>query len=170
GQVSNLPIQTGKLETGRHGPTVASPGTCEGIEEERRMQSETSPAPSSKAMTWTGYVLSGLPVLFLLVDGVMKLFKPDVVVEATVKLGYPESVILGLGITLVACLALYLIPQTAVLGAILLTGYLGGAVATHVRHYEGVFPVAFPVIVGALLWGGLYLRDAGLRALVPWRS
>jgi hypothetical protein len=103
-------------------------------------------------------------------DGVMKLFKPRVVVEATVQLGYPESVILGLGIVLITCTVLYIIPPTSVLGAILLTGYLGGAVATHVRVGEGLFPVLFPVIVGVLIWGGLWLRDERLGALVPLRS
>jgi hypothetical protein len=105
--------------------------------------------------------------LFLLQDGVMKLFKPPFVVEATVKLGYAESVIVPLGIILTASAVLYLIPRTAVLGAILLTGYLGGAIATHVRAAEGWFPILFPVVFGILIWGGLYLRDYRLRALIP---
>ncbi len=134
------------------------------------MSSDAQTAPTSKGMLWAGRIMSGLPALFLLFDGVMKLFKPDFVVEATVKLGYPESVIVGLGIVLTLCTILYIIPRTAVLGAILLTGYLGGAVATHVRVGEPPFPVLFPVVVGALLWGGLYFRDARLRALVPLRS
>jgi hypothetical protein len=133
------------------------------------MQSDTQTAPASKVMLWTGWIMSALPTLFLLFDGVMKLVKPQFVVDATVRLGYSESVILPLGIVLLACTVLYVMPQTAVLGAILQTGYLGGAVATHVRVYEGLFPVFFPVIFGALLWGGLVLRDARLRALVPWR-
>ncbi len=126
--------------------------------------------PVSKAALWTGYIMSVLPALFLLMDGVMKLPKPEFVVKATVELGYPESVIVGLGIVLLTCTVLYLIPRTAVLGAILLTGYLGGAVASHLRHGDGAFPVLFPVIFGALLWGGLVLRDARLRALLPLRS
>jgi len=134
------------------------------------MQSNTQTTPISKKMLWTGRIISALPVLFLLMDGVMKLFKPRVVVEATVQLGYPESVILGLGIVLITCTVLYIIPPTSVLGAILLTGYLGGAVATHVRVGEGLFPVLFPVIVGVLIWGGLWLRDERLGALVPLRS
>jgi hypothetical protein len=121
----------------------------------------------SKAGLWTGRIISALPALFLLIDGTMKLFKPAVVVEATVKLGYPESVIVGLGIVLIVCTILYLIPRTTVLGAILLTGYLGGAVATHVRVGEPLFSIIFPVILGALLWGGLYLRNQRLRKLVP---
>jgi hypothetical protein len=103
-------------------------------------------------------------------DGTMKLVKPAFVVDATVKLGYPDSVILGLGIVLLACTVLYLIPPTSVLGAILLTGYLGGAVASHVRVEDGLFPVFFPVIMGALLWGGLFLRDGRLRDLIPLRT
>jgi DoxX-like family len=118
---------------------------------------------------WAGRVLSALSSLFLLFDAVMKLVKPAPVVEATVALGYPESVIRGLGIALLASTILYVIPRTAVLGAILLTGYLGGAVATHVRVGSGAFPVVFPIILGALLWGGLYLRDERLRSLVPWQ-
>jgi hypothetical protein len=97
------------------------------------------------------------------------LFKPAFVVEATVMLGYPESTIVGMGIALLVSTVLYVIPRTAVLGAILLTGYLGGAVATHVRVGEGAFPVLFPVFFGVLIWGGLYLRDARLRALIPVR-
>lgn len=122
-----------------------------------------------KLALWTGGIMSGLPALFLLVDAIMKFVKPEPVVEATLKLGYPESVIVGLGITLLASTILYLIPRTAVLGAILLTGYLGGAVASHLRAGDGAFPVLFPVIFGVLLWGGLYLRDQRLRLLVPWR-
>jgi hypothetical protein len=133
------------------------------------MHPHTQTAPASKTMLWAGWILSALPALFLLMDGVMKLVKPAVVVETMVKLGYPESVILGIGIVLLACLALYVIPQTAVLGAILLTGYLGGAVATHVRMNEEVFPIFFAVIIGVLLWVGLYLRDGRLRALAPLR-
>src|SRR3977135_1637927 len=116
-------------------------------------------ANHSPVMLWAGRIMGALPALFLLVDGAMKLVKPEQVVKATVELGYPESVIFGLGILLLACIALYVIPQIAVVGAILLTGYLGGAVATHVRVGAGLFPILFPVIFGALLWGGLYLRE-----------
>jgi len=122
--------------------------------------------PTSKAMLWTGRVMSALPALFLLMDSGMKLFKPVFVVEATVKLGFAESVIVPLGIILIACTVLYLIPQTKVWGAILLTGYLGGAVATHVHAGDGPFEILFPVVFGALLWGGLTLRDARLRSLL----
>jgi DoxX-like family len=124
----------------------------------------------SKKNVWIGRIVSGLPALFLLVDGAMKLVKPAVVVDATTKLGYTESMIIPIGILLIACTILYLIPTTAVLGAILLTGYLGGAVSTHVRANEGVFPIVFPIIFGVLLWLGLYLNDTRLRALIPLRS
>ena len=133
------------------------------------MQADIQTAPVSKKRLWAGRIISALPALFLLMDGVMKLVKPAPVVEATVRLGYPESVILGLGIVLLACTVLYLIPTTSVLGAILLTGYLGGAVATHVRVGEGLFPVLFPVMLGVLIWLGLYLRDNRLRVLIPLR-
>jgi hypothetical protein len=125
----------------------------------------------SKGRLWTGRIMSALPVLFLLMDGVMKLMKPDFVVKATVQLGYPENVIVGLGIIVLVCVILYVIPRTAVLGAILLTGYLGGAVATHVRVGDPLFSHAlFPVYVAILLWGGLYLREERLRALIPFRN
>jgi hypothetical protein len=128
-----------------------------------------SPLPVSAPALWTGRVLSGLPGLFLLFDGAMKLVKPAPVIEATVRLGYPESSIVGIGVALLLCTLLYLIPRTAVLGAILLTGYLGGAVATHVRVGADLFPICFPVVFGILLWAGLYLREPRLRALVPLR-
>ena len=122
---------------------------------------------SSKTTLWAGRIISGLAAFFLLMDGVMKLAKPAPVVEATVKLGYPESIIVGLGIVLTLSTVLYMIPRTAILGAVLLTGYLGGAVATHVRVGNGWFEVLFPVIVGMLVWGGLWLRDSRLPNLLP---
>ena len=134
------------------------------------MQSNAHVVPVSKKALWTGRILSALAALLLLADGVAKLFKPAPVVEGTIQLGYPESVIVGLGIVLTACTILYLIPRTSVLGAILLTGYLGGAVATHVRVGGPLFNVIFPVVFGALGWGGLFLRDTRLRALSPLRQ
>jgi hypothetical protein len=132
------------------------------------MQSSIQTAPVSKKRIWAGRIMSALPALFLLVDGVAKLAKPAPVVEGTVKLGYPESVIVPLGIILLTCTILYVIPRTSVLGAILLTGYLGGAVATHVRVGDPLFThVLFPVYLGVLIWGGLYLRDDRLPALIP---
>src|SRR5262245_30201569 len=132
------------------------------------MPSDIQPAPISKKRLWAGRIVGGLPALFLLVDGAMKLVKPAPVIEATVKLGYPESSIVGIGVALVVCVILYLIPRTAVLGAILLTGYLGGAVATHVRVSD-LPSVLYPIVFAVLLWGGLSLRDDRLRALVPLR-
>ena len=140
------------------------------MDREKLMQQGTQTAAASNKRLWAGRIMSGLPVLFLLIDGVMKLVKPAPVVEGTVRLGYSEGVLLGLGIVLLASTILYLISRTCILGAILLTGYLGGAVATHVRVGDPLFSVLFPVLVGALIWGGLYLRDERLRALIPLRS
>lgn len=120
----------------------------------------------ARLASWGGHAISALPVLFLLFDGVIKLLRPAPVVEATVALGIPESAILGLGLLLLGCLFTYLVPRTAVLGAVLLTGYLGGAIATHVRLGSDPFSLFFPVVLGVLLWSGLYLRDTRLRALV----
>jgi hypothetical protein len=132
--------------------------------------SEAQSAPLSKGRLWTGRIMSALPALFLFVDGVGKLVKPAPVVQGTVQLGYPESVLVGLGIVLLSCTVFYVIPRTAILGAILLTGYLGGAIATHVRVGSPLFShILFPVYVAVLLWGGLYLRDERLRALIPLR-
>ena len=102
------------------------------------MQPATQTLPVSNKRLWAGRIMSALPALFLFVDGAMKLVKPEVVVKATVELGYAEAVILPLGVVLLACTILYVIPRTAVLGAILLTGYLGGAVATQVRRARTV--------------------------------
>jgi hypothetical protein len=120
----------------------------------------------SKKLIWTGRILSGLAVLFFLMDGVMKLLKPTVVVEATRQLGYPESEIIGIGVVLLTCTLLYIFPPTSILGAILLTGYLGGAVASQVRVGAGWFNVAFAVMFGALVWAGLWLRDMRVRNLL----
>lgn len=134
------------------------------------MVSATHSSPISNKRLWAGRIISAMPALFLLVDGAMKLVKPELVIRATVELGYAESVIVPLGIVLVACTILYLVPRTSVLGAILLIGYLGGAVATHVRVGQGPFEILFPVVFGALLWGGLVLRDEGLGSLLPFRT
>jgi hypothetical protein len=120
---------------------------------------------------WAGIVVSAIPILFLLMDAVGKLFKPPMVVDATVELGYPESVIVPLGIILLISTLLYAFPKTAIIGAILLTGYLGGAVATHVRISNPLFTHQLvPVYMGILIWLGLFLRDARLRSLIPIRS
>src|SRR5262249_16345795 len=134
------------------------------------MRSDTQTIPVSTMRLWIGRIISALPALFLLVDGAMKLVKPDVVVKTTVELGYAETVILPLGVVLLACTILYLIPRTAVLGAILVTGYLGGAVATQVRAGQGLCASVFPSVLGILLWGGLVLRDDRLRTLIPLRN
>jgi hypothetical protein len=133
-------------------------------------QSGVPAVSGSKLRLWSGRTLSGLPALFLLFDGIMKLVKPAFVVETTVKLGFPESAIIPIGIVLLTCTIIYLIPRTAVLGAILLTGYLGGAVATHVNARQGWFEILFPVVFGILLWGGLVLRDGRLNTFVPLRD
>jgi hypothetical protein len=121
-------------------------------------------------MLWTGRILSALIVLLMLLDGVMKLRKPPFVVEATTKLGYPESTIVGIGIAALLSTILYAIPQTAFLGAILLTGYFGGAVATHVRAGEPAFNIGFAIFFGILTWLAIYLRDPRLRTLIPFRQ
>jgi hypothetical protein len=117
---------------------------------------------------WIGWGLSGLVIVFLLMDGAMKLAGPSIVVQAQEKLGYPGSATFGLGVLLLACTALYAIPQTSVLGAILLTGYLGGAIASQLRIGEPWFShILFGVYLGLFVWGGLYLRNEQLRSLVP---
>jgi hypothetical protein len=138
------------------------------------MTAQTFPTGSSarddqtipKKIVWTGRILSGLAALFLLVDGGMKLWKPAVVVEATRQLGYAESQITGIGVVLLACTLLYAFPRTSILGAILLTGYLGGAVASQVRIGAAWFNVMFAVMFGILLWVGLWLRDSRIRRLL----
>jgi DoxX-like protein len=128
---------------------------------------------SSTKVLWAGRIISGFVVLSLLVDAGFKMVRPlpAPVVEAFGKLGYPVEFAGGIGILLLACVAVYLVPRTSVLGAILLTGYLGGAVASHVRVGDPWFSHALaPVYVGLLAWGGLYLREARLRTLVPWRN
>jgi hypothetical protein len=134
------------------------------------MSSVRQSVPTSKPMLWTGRIMSGLAAAFMLFDGTAKLFKPSFVVEPTTRLGYPESVIVGLGTVLIVCTLLYVYPRTAVLGAILLTGYLGGAVASQVRIQEAWFSTLFPVVFAGLVWGGLVLCDARLRSVLPWSA
>lgn len=131
----------------------------------------TSSSDSSRAQRITGYVLSGMAVLFLLFDAIGKIVQPKAVIDGTVAFGWPLHLILPLGILQFALLALYLIPRTSVLGAILFTGYLGGAVSAHVHHLDPLFSHSlFPTYIGALLWLGLWLRDSRLRALVPFKK
>ena len=135
------------------------------------MPSDTQTAPVSKKMLWTGRVMSALVVLFLLMDGVMKLINPAPVVEGMTKLGFPLRLTSVIGIVLLVGVAVFAIPRTSVLGAILLTGYLGGAVASQLRVGLPLFSnVLAPVYIGVLIWGGLFLRDRRLRALLPVRS
>jgi len=110
-------------------------------------------------------------VLFLLFDSVGKLLQVQPVIDGTLELGYPGSTVFGLGVTLLLCVIAYVIPRTSVLGAVLLTGYLGGAIATHVRVQNPLFThVLFPIYVATFIWGGLILRDVRLRAFLPWRG
>jgi hypothetical protein len=123
-----------------------------------------------KWMKWTGFVLSGLVVAFLVMDFTMKLMQLDIVKSTGLELGWAENTALPLGVTLLVCTVLYVIPQTAVFGAVLLTAYLGGAVATHVRIGSPLFShVLFGVYLGLFVWGGLWLREPRLRALFPLR-
>ena len=131
------------------------------------MQPGTQAAPASNKMLWAGYIASTLPVLMLVMSAVMKFLKPADVTEGFTKLGWDMNLATALGILELACTVIYVIPRTAVLGAILLTGYLGGAIATHVRIGEQFIA---PAIMGVFIWGGLWLRDQRLRALLPLRS
>jgi hypothetical protein len=128
-------------------------------------QYQPKTASISRSQVWTGRVLSGLVSAFFVMDGVMKLLKPAPVVQATLQLGYPESTIIGIGVVLLVCTVLYLVPRTSALGAILLTGYLGGAVASQLRVGATWFNILFAVVFGCVVWAGLYLRDSRLRSL-----
>ena len=119
----------------------------------------------------TGIALSTVAVLFLLFDAIGKLARPQAVIEGTTQLGYPASVIVPLGIIQIVCLILYIVPRTSLIGALLWTGYLGGAVATHVRIGNPLFShILFPTYVALLLWLGLWLREQRLRVLLPLRA
>jgi hypothetical protein len=131
------------------------------------MTSDMQPAPASKAMFWTGWIVTVLPSLMLFFSASLKFSGSEEMLKSMDHLGYPHQVLLALGILEVACTLVYLNPRTAALGAILLTGYLGGAIATHVRLLEGQAFV--PLVLGVLVWGGLFLRDARVRALIPVR-
>ncbi|MGD1071535.1 MAG: DoxX family protein [Bryobacteraceae bacterium] len=120
----------------------------------------------SRKMMLGGRILIVLTALFMLMDGVMKIVKPVQVLEANIRLGYPVSTLSGIGIALIVCTVIYLIPRTALLGAVLLTGYLGGAVASNVRAGSGMFETIFPVLFAVLVWAGPWLRDRRLRSLI----
>ena len=120
---------------------------------------------------WTGIALSGLATAFLLFDSAGKLLEVQPVIDGTLSLGYPRDLVFTLGVILFACVVAYLTPRTSVLGALLLTAYLGGAVATQLRVAAPLFShILFPTYLGVILWGGLVLRDDRLRALLPLRS
>jgi hypothetical protein len=129
-------------------------------------------APVSKTARWTGRVLSGLVIVFMLFDGAIKLVPWPIVTETMEKIGYgsSESLARTLGVITVACTVLYAIPPTSIVGAILLTGYLGGAMASHMRIGSPLFThTLFGLYLGLMVWGGLWLRDRSLRTLLPFR-
>lgn len=128
------------------------------------MQSTGQTVPVSKTMLWAGRILGTLAVVFLLFDAALHLMKPAPVVAAFAQLGYPLDLAVGIGILELVCVAIYVIPRTSLLGAILLTGYLGGAVASQLRVGHSFFETVFPIIIGALVWGGLFFRGGRLRA------
>jgi DoxX-like family len=123
----------------------------------------------SRGRVVAGRVITVLVVLFLLFDSITKIMKVKAVLDASAQLGYPVSTIEGIGMTLLVCTLFYVIPQTAVLGAILLTGYLGGAVATSVRVAGPLFNTLFPIVFAAFAWAGIFLREPRLSALIPLR-
>ena len=130
------------------------------------MQSGSEPV--SKGMVWTGRIMSAIPVLLTLLGAVMKLFQVPAAMEGMARAGFSASFVVPIGILELICVVVYLIPRTSVLGAILLTGLLGGATVTTLRIGDPTYPM--PVILGMMAWGGLYLRDRRLRALIPLRK
>lgn len=136
------------------------------LSDENRPTSETA-----VKRPWAGFIITGLVAAFLLMDAVVKFIQPAGIEENVLPLGYTMQQMVPVGIILLCCLAIYLIPQTAVLGAILLTGYLGGAVATHLRIGSPLFSsTLFPIYIGIFVWLGIFLRDKRLRELIPFRS
>jgi hypothetical protein len=136
----------------------------------KRLTPSAAPtAPLSKRLL-AARIISAVPILFLIFDAAIKLVPIAPVVDAFGQLGYPISLTPTIGVLALVCTATYAIPRTSVLGAVLLTGYLGGAIASQVRIGAGVFPVFFPIIVGSLIWVGLYLREDRLRAVLPTRA
>ncbi|WP_424628138.1 DoxX family protein [Bradyrhizobium sp. SYSU BS000235] len=126
--------------------------------------------PISRTALWTGRILSGVVIIFLLLDGAIKLIPLDVVIATSKQLGIPTHLAFTLGVLTLACTLLYAIPQTSVLGAILLTGYLGGAIYVHVLAGSPLFShTLFSIYLGLMIWGGLYLRDERLRLIFPLR-
>jgi hypothetical protein len=143
-------------------PIANSQGAAKG-------EMRTSSLPTASWQVWMGRVLSALAVLFLLFDAAGKFMKPAQVVQAFDRLGLPMPLSPSIGVLLTLSTVLYAIPRTAVLGAVLLTAYLGGAVAIHMRAGSTTFETVFPVMFGVLVWAGIYLRDCGLRRVFPIR-
>jgi hypothetical protein len=131
------------------------------------MSIEPKPARPSKAWLWTGWVVSALPALALVFSAIVKFVGPAEMLKEFGRLGYKPDHAVPLGIVEIVCTIAYLIPQTSVLGAVLLTGYLGGAIATHVRVGDPFIP---PIVMGVMIWLGLFLREPRLQAILPWRS
>jgi len=126
---------------------------------------------SNKKRRITGYALTGFVALFLTFDTVLKLLQLAPAMQGTIELGYPANSVLVIGVIELVCLVLYLVPRTSVLGALMLTGYLGGAIATHVRIGSPLLThILFPIYVALMVWGGLYLRESRLRQLLPFRE
>lgn len=133
------------------------------------MQTSSPHESIPKARLWTGLAISGLVILFFAFDGITKIIQVPAVVKASAGLGLSANTIVPLGVLLLACTVIYLIPRTAVLGAVLLTGYLGGSIAIQVRVGSGAFPVIFSLVFGLLVWAGLVLREPRLARLVALR-
>jgi hypothetical protein len=131
------------------------------------MRSDSQVSHISNKVIWVGRIVTAVAALMLVFSAVMKLIKPAPLLTEFARLGYPEGVVIGIGILELLCAVVYVIPRTSILGAILMTAYLGGATATHVRIGD---PFIYPVIAGVLVWGGLYLRDAAGRTLIPVRK
>jgi hypothetical protein len=129
------------------------------------VQSSTQTTPISKTSLWAGRIISGLVVIFLFFDALTKLMRVPQVLEATARLGFPVSALNIIAVTLLVCTIIYAIPRTSILGAVLLTGYLGGAVATQLRAGSPLFETVFPVLFGVLVWLSSYLRDPRVRPL-----
>jgi len=134
------------------------------------MQSAAEAAPVSNGRLWAGRIISALAVLFLIFDAVTKLMKVGPVMQTFARLGYPQGLATVIGTILLVCVAIYAIPLTSILGAVLLTGYLGGAVDANLRAGDPLFETIFPILFGILVWAGVFLRDNRLRALIPVRS
>jgi DoxX-like family len=147
----------------------AEKGSLQENMEGNQMSSATEIRSQSKSALWTGRIISGLVVLFMVFDGVTKLMRVEPVLKAAAQLGFSVHQIVGIGIVLLICTLVYVVPRTSILGAILLTGYLGGAVAIQVRAGNPLFETLFPVIFGVLTWAGLFMRDHRLREMVPVR-